>query len=266
MVKPHSLFGDAIAVVAVFVAVVAVAVVGACDKAVTPPAQSSEALFSAVMATQNKRLEAVHDVDVEGSIVGADGQTLRFRYAMQQPAFSSGELLGPDGARARAFIFDGKVLAVVDDATKTISRSDLSGDEEQMLLTLHSVFSPFVCEGWRPPLLKAKGTSAEQHGDEVVLTTTVGQEGIKLAKVKLAKDGAFVSKETIADDGSVVASTTVVESVTDAASGLRFPKVWKMLEAGSSGTITLTSWKVNEGVDASRFSTATPAGFTERAQ
>jgi outer membrane lipoprotein-sorting protein len=232
-----------------------------CNK---PAAPTSEALFASVMQTQNKRLEAVHDVDVEGHIESGDGHKLRFRYAMQQPAFSAGELLSPEGARTRAFIFDGKTLAVVDDGTKTITRNDLSADEEQMLLTLHAVFSPFVCEGWRPPLLKPNGTTATQHNDEVVLSTAVGVEGVKLQRVSLAKDGAFIGKETIADDGSVVGSTTVLESITDPATGLRFPKQWKMLEDGTSGTITLTSWRINEGVDASRFATTVPVGFTER--
>ena len=91
-------------------------------------------------------------------MVAADGETLRYRYAMQQPAFAAVETFDAAGTRERAFIFDGKVLASIDDVAKTITRTDLSTNEEQLLLTLHQVFSPFVIEGWRPPLLRPTGT------------------------------------------------------------------------------------------------------------
>jgi hypothetical protein len=148
-------------------------------------------VFTAIQGALNKRLEAVHDVSVEGSITDPAGTTLGFRYAMQQPAFSVGELLDPDGKRLRAFAFDGKYLAVVDDGSKTVLRQDLTLNEEQMLLTLHQVFAPFVCEGWRPPLLKAKGTTASRTGDVVTLTVPVGEGGVKQQVVRLKADGTL---------------------------------------------------------------------------
>jgi hypothetical protein len=50
-----------------------------------------------------KRLQGVRDYSVEGVVEDdATKQQLRFRYAMQQPSFSSGELFDATGARARA--------------------------------------------------------------------------------------------------------------------------------------------------------------------
>jgi hypothetical protein len=221
-------------------------------------------VFTAIQGALNKRLEAVHDVSVEGSITDPAGTTLGFRYAMQQPTFSVGELLDPDGNRLRAFAFDGKYLAVVDDGTKTVLRQDLTLNEEQMLLTLHQVFSPFVCEGWRPPLLKAKGTTASRTGDVVTLTVPVGEGGVKEQVVRLKADGSFIGKSTVAVDGTVLTSTEVLTSGIDRGTGLSFPISWAMVEGGSRGTIFLTATAINQGVPAARFATTVPAGYTER--
>jgi len=249
-------------VVALALAVVPVVTAG-CPKPDAPAADGA-ARYAQVQEALNKRVAAIHDVAVEGQIVDPTGQTLRFRYAMQQPSFTAGELLAPDGSRARAFIFDGKHLAIVDDGTRTVVRQDLSVNEEQMLLTLHQVFSPFVCEGWRPPLLKPTGVTATPDGDKVVLTVPVGEGGVKEQRVVLEGSGVFVSRQTIGDDGAVLMETTVLENATDAGTGLAFPVKWSMKEGGSRGTVSLSAWKVNAGVDAARFDTAAPAGYTER--
>ena len=222
------------------------------------------AVFAAVQGALNKRLEVVHDVAVEGHIKDPAGTILGFRYAMQQPAFSVGELLGPDGAPMRTFVFDGSQLVVIDHASRTLLRQDLSHDEEQMLLTLHQVFAPFVCEGWRPPLLKATGTLASRTGDVVTLTVPVGEGGVKHQVVRVKADGSFIDKSTVADDGAVLAGTTVLASVVDPGTGLSFPTRWDMQEGGERGTITLTKTAINQGVQAARFATTLPAGYTER--
>jgi outer membrane lipoprotein-sorting protein len=235
-----------------------------CPKSEPTTAADGAARYAQVQEALDKRVAAIHDFAVEGSIVDPTGQTLRFRYAMQQPSFMAGELLAPDGSRARAFIFDGKHLAIVEDGTRTIVRQDLSTNEEQMLLTLHQVFSPFVCEGWRPPLLKSTGVTATPDGDKVVLTVPVGEGGVKAQRVVLEGSGAFVSRQTIGDDGAVLMETTVLENATDKATGLAFPVKWAMKEGESRGTVSLSAWQVNAGVDATRFDTRAPSGYTER--
>jgi len=218
-----------------------------------------------VQAQLAARLEAVHDYDVEGNVVAADGQHLRFRYAMQQPTFMAGEFLNDAGVRTRAFVFDGKVLAVIDDVTKTVARHDLSGNEEQLLLTLHETFSSFVCEGWRPPLLRPTGTVASVVGDTVELTVPINAMGLSRSVVVVDSDGAFVGKRSVAEGEVVVASVTVTKSEVDAATKLKFPTVWEQLDGGQRATTTLTSWKVNAGIAADRFSTAIPAGYAAAA-
>ncbi len=234
-----------------------------CERSSGPPVHDDEA-YAKLQASLNARTGAIHDIAVEGSIVDDTGQALGFRYAMQQPRFMAGELLGPDGRRLRAVNFDGTHLAIVDDASKTTVRKDLSVNEETMLFTLHQVFSPFVCEGWRPPLLKSTGVTAIPDGERLTIIVPVGEGGVKEQRLVMSKSGAFVSRQTLGDDGAVLASTTVLENATDPATGLVVPTKWAMLEGGSLGTITLSRWHINAGVDAARFITTTPAGYSEQ--
>ncbi len=229
-------------------------------------AASSADIFAKVQQQLGARLQAVHDFELAATMVAADGETLRYRYAMQQPAFAAVETFDAAGTRERAFIFDGKVLASIDDVAKTITRTDLSTNEEQLLLTLHQVFSPFVIEGWRPPLLRPTGTQAAVVGDTVELSVPINSAGLLRSVVTLDRSGAFVGKKTVADGEVVVAGATVTKSETDAATGLRFPTAWQQLEGGTVAlTTTVTSWSVNQGIAAPRFSTAVPTGFVEAA-
>ena len=223
------------------------------------------AIVADALAGQNTRLSAVRDYAVEGEVTDVESkQTLRFRYAMQQPRYSAGELLDAAGNRSRAFVFDGRLLAIVDDATKTVSRQDLSSDEQQMLFALHEIFSQFVCEGWRPPLVKPQGTTGTRVANTIVLSVPIVDEQLALQRLTLRDDGAFVKKELIDKHGQVMTSTTVLEDVVDDGTKLAFPKRWRHTENGSTQEVTLTKVAINAGVDPKRFSTATPAGFTDR--
>ncbi len=228
-------------------------------------AEDNNAVVAAALAGQNSRLAAVRDYAVEGAVTDVESkQTLRFRYAMQQPSYSAGELLDAAGNRSRGFVFDGKLLAIVDDATKTVTRQDLSADEEQMLFTLHEIFSQFVCEGWRPPLVKPQGTTGAHDGKNVVLSVPIVDERLALQRLTLRDDGAFVKKELVDKHGQVVTSTTVLEDVVDEGTKLTFPLRWRHVDNGSTQEVSLTQVAVNKGVDPARFSTAAPAGFTDR--
>ncbi len=241
--------------------VVAVAVVG-CDnkdKAVVVEEKRDD-IVDAAIAAQNVRVGAVRDYAVEGDVVDrASGQAMKFRYAMQQPSYSVGELLDAQGGLARAFVFDGKVLAIVDATTKTVTHQDLTKNEEQTLLTLHEIFSQFVCEGWRPPLIRPRGTvgsaGSGADGGDVVLSVPVDDPAIASQRLTLKSDGAFVKKELLDKGGNVLTSTTVLESVVDPATKLSFPKKWAHSENGSTQEVTLSSFAVNAGVDPGRFNT-----------
>jgi len=265
-----SSFGSFVGVFAFFVggAVVGVSVVGCTNDAAKDTsdaaANDSDAIVKAALAAQNARVGAVRDYAVVGEVKDvASGQTMSFSYAMQQPAYSVGDLKDPVGNLLRSFVFDGKVLAIVDGGTKTVTRRDLSQDEEQMLLTLHEIFSQFVCEGWRPPLIKPQGTKGSRAGDDVVLVVPVDDPAVASQRLTLSSSGAFKRKELLDKGGNVVVSTVVVEDATDEGTGLTFPRVWRHTEGGSTQQVTLSSWKVNAGVDPARFNTnAVPDGFT----
>lgn len=236
-----------------------------CRKPADDAPVDDAAIVAATVAQQNTRLSAVRDYEVEGEVVDKASQaTLKFRYAMQQPSFSVGELLDAKGERSRAFIFDGKVLATVDEPQKVIIRQDLSKDEEALLFTLHSIFSQFVCEGWRPPLLKPQGMIGREDAGNLVLEVPIADERLAQQRLTFKKDGSFVAKQLLDKQGQVLVSTVVLEDVVDAATGLRFPKRWSHSEDGTTQEVTLTRIAINGGVDPLRFSTATPPGFTDR--
>ena len=239
-----------------------------------PPPQKPPAVAAAedVVVTKaldvlGKRLAPVRDYAVEGFVVDkATGQQLRFRYATKQPESSAGELFdATTGARKVAFVFDGKTLAAIDDAEKTVVRQEASANPEQMLVMLHRIFSQFVCEGWRPPLVKSDGVLGTAEGDTWTLTIPIVDEVLNSQRLVVRTDGSFVKKELIDDRGIVVASTTVLEDWKDPGTGLVFPKRWAHTERGSTQELTLTAMAVNVGVDAARFSTTSPAGYADRA-
>ncbi|MDP2341341.1 MAG: hypothetical protein Q8O67_10305 [Deltaproteobacteria bacterium] len=237
-----------------------------CTRDAPADAPADGAVVAAALEAWSQRLGAVRDYAVEGEVVDvASGQRMGFRYAMQQPTYSAGELLDPSGARARSFIFDGKVLATIDEASKLATRQDLTNNEEQMLFTLHEIFSQFVCEGWRPPLIKPQGTTGTREGSRLVLSIPIVDETLASQRLTLKDDGTFVKKEVLTKSGQVVSSTTVQEDVVDAATRLVFPKRWSHTEGASTQEVTLTKIAVNQGVDAARFSTALPPGFSLRA-
>ena len=225
------------------------------------------AVLTAALGAIQHRMAQVRDYELEGSVEDvASGQTLRFRYAMQQPQLAAATIVG-----ARSFVFDGKVLAVFDEADKSAVRRDLSGNEQTLLLTLHEIFSQFVCEGWRPPLLKPQGTrafvSTDKDGDRWQLRVPI--EDAKLAENRIvlrAPGGDFVSREVVDKAGAVVFSTRVLEEYLDPATGLRFPRAWEVSSPAGGGTqrVRLEKITVNGGIAAERFRTEIPAGFTEK--
>jgi hypothetical protein len=93
----------------------------------------------------------------------------------------------------------------------------------------------------------------------------INAAGVVQSIVVLGTDGAFVSKRTTGDGGVLLTGTTVEASVVDEATGLKFPTRWRQQEGTTTAVTTLSSWTVNRGIAADRFSTAVPPGFTERA-
>jgi len=241
----------------------------ACTRAapVDPPADGADgAVVAAALSAWSDRLGAVRDYAIEGEVVDvASQQRLGFRYVMQQPSYSAAELLDPSGGRLRAFVFDGKILAVVDDASKSVTQQDLTHNEEHMLFTLHEIFGQFVCEGWRPPLIKPQGTTGIREGDQLVLSVPIVDDTLASQRLTLKADGAFVKKEVLDKSGQIVAATTVLEHVLDDATHLVFPKRWSHREGTSTQEVTLKKIAINQGTDAARFSTAVPPGFSLRA-
>src|SRR5688572_17344126 len=170
--------------------------------------ESDPAVMAAVQKALSSRLTPVHDYRVAGVVenVGTK-EKLAFTYAMKQPGFMRASL-----GESRAFIFDGKTLAVHDAPSKVAMLKDLGTlDEASQLMVLHDTFGDFVVEGWRPPLMKPKGWSVKAEGERWIITVPIDDAAIAEQRIVLrAKDGAFVEKAIVDKNGAAVATTKVV--------------------------------------------------------
>jgi hypothetical protein len=234
--------------------VIAALLVG-CSK---PPPESDPAVVAAVTKTLSSRLAPVHDYRVAGVVENVTTkEKLAFTYAMKQPGFMKATV-----GESRAFIFDGKTLAVHDAPSKIAIMKDLGLlDESQQLMTLHDTFGDFVVEGWRPPLVKPKGMFAKAEGDRWIVTVPIEDAAISEQRIVLrAKDGAFVEKSILDKNGAPVSTTKVIEEITH--DGLSFPKVWEREDQSGKYRVTLEKTEVNVGMTPEEFATRAPEGYT----
>lgn len=246
--------------------VAVVLVIACCDRAGSPGA-SDAAVFAAASAALDKRLAAVRDYSFEGTasfvaerpVAGSQSAPLAITYAFMQPQFAKGTL----GA-GQTVIFDGTTILALDHEGKTFAKVDRSVGDENFLLALHNAFSEFACEGWRPPLLKPKGTNARvsADGSQWILSTALNDEELKEDQLVLrAADGAFLEKRTIDKKGNVVATTRVLEELDDPATGMKLPKRWQRTGAAGTLEIALTKATVNAGIAREAFLATVPQGY-----
>ncbi len=208
----------------------------------------------AVTSALDRRFAAITDFSLEGT-AEQGSEKLPYAYAMKQPTFVRAAI-GP-----MTITFDGKALLVLDGDKKTAQRQDLGAyPEAQRLLVLHQAFSRFVCEGWRPPLLRPSGFSVAADGaDRWVVTVPIEDARLKEQRLVLKAPGAELVEKTIVDKaGKVVARTSVVEELKDEKTGLVFPKDWKSDDVH----IHVDKAVVNGGLAAELFKTDVPAGYS----
>lgn len=245
----------------------------ACDTA--PPAAPANAgnpeVFAAAQARLNQRLAAVRDYALEGTARNLDtGAELRFTYVFAQPQFARATLRTDAGTPEprETVVFDGEALVMLDHGTKTARRLDKSGGEENLLLAIHQAFADLACEGWRPPLLRPRGTlaSAGQGPDgqpRFTLTVPIDDAELKEEQVVLrGTDGSFIEKQTLDRQGNAVAYTRVLEDLVDPTTGLTFPRRWEKKGAAGRFEVALQKATVNAGIVPEMFSTTFPEGYT----
>jgi outer membrane lipoprotein-sorting protein len=236
------------------VLVLIAALAAACDHAA--PTHDPRVLAAATHVL-NKRLAAINDYSFEGTARLVGGAEVAVTFAFLQPQFARGTV----GADQTA-IFDGERIVVIDDESKTFAKVERSVGDENFLLALHNAFSEFACEGWRPPLLKPKGTVATVSGAQWILTTAIVDDEIKEEQLVLrASDGAFVEKRTLDKGGNVVATTRVLAELDDVETGLKLPSRWERTGRAGSFMMSITKARVNTGIARDTFKTTIPDGY-----
>jgi outer membrane lipoprotein-sorting protein len=232
----------------------ALVLVAACARA----PEGDPAVAAAVQKALAARLQKVHDYRVSGVVEDVTSkERLAFTYAMKQPGFMKATL-----GDTRAFVYDGKTLAVHDAPSKVALQRDLGTlDEPSQLMLLHDTFGDFVCEGWRPPLLKPRGFTARVEGDRFIVTVPIDDGTVAEQRLVLRQsDGAFLEKSLRDKSGRSLSTTRVVEELQ--ADGLAFPRVWEREDASGKYRVVLEKAEVNVGINADEFSTRPPEGYT----
>jgi hypothetical protein len=121
----------------------------------------------------------------------------------------------------------------------------------------HQGFARFVCEGWRPPLLRPQHFSVAAENGKWIVTVPIDDDTLKEQRIVLkAPGGEFVEKSIVDKSGKAVTSTTVTAELTDPATKLVFPAAWRTTSPdGSALEIHVDKALVNAGIPAARFST-----------
>ena len=209
---------------------------------------------TAVLTALNKRTDAIVNFSFDGT-AEQGAEKLALRYQMKQPTFARATI------GSSAFVYDGSALLAIDDDKKTYARQDLAGaDDTAKLMLVYQTFSRFICEGWRPPLLRPTGFTVQTEGDRWIVTVPIADDTLKEQRLVLRSPGADFLEKTIVDKaGHTVMSTKVTEEIN--AAGMAFPKAWETVSPDGPRKIHLDHVAVNAGVSVDAFKTAAPAGY-----
>jgi outer membrane lipoprotein-sorting protein len=161
--------------------------------------------------------------------------------------------------------FDGTRLFKLEPAEKKFHVYELKLPQDKASFFLASTFSPFVTEGFRTPLLPAKGVKATkvQHpkGPEAVELRVEAAPGVVFTYVLRWPTGDFLAKRS--ESGAEVSELKVDEEHCDAALKLCVPKVVTQLSGGKVELVTkLTQVELNVEVPGDDFSPRAPEGWT----
>lgn len=222
-------------------------------------------LLSEVKTGLERRDRKLSSYSLEGH-VKEGAHEARYTFRFRSPGKMQGTLTAP---AQRTFAFDGQTLFEVDPAQKKFTRFALEGSTEEASLLLNQVFSAFVSEGYRVPLIVRDGVAVER------ITHARASDAVKITQT--AKDGAgevsigyvlrwpsldFIEK-TLASNGSVM-KLLVEEEHCDEALKLCVPKRLSQWEGEKQlGTTELTKIALNPAIPADDFTLTVPQGFSE---
>ena len=161
--------------------------------------------------------------------------------------------------------FDGTRLYQLQSEAKTFSTFELKLPPAKASIFLHSTFSPFVPEGFRAPLMPAKGVSATRvthpMGPEAVELKLSPGEGVTVTWVLRWPTADFLERRTQAGAGT--GELKVEAEHCDAALKLCVPRrAAQFVDGQRQVTTELTTLELNLELPAEAFTPAVPAGWT----
>ena len=141
-------------------------------------------LLSQVKTALAEREKKIASYQIAGA-VEQDGQRAEFEFAYRAPGRLKGTLLGE---AARTFSYDGDRLFDLSPADKTLTSYEMKLPEAQSRLYLTQLFSSFVPEGYRTPLLdfsraQVKRVAHPKASEAVELSSETKDEAGSLIRV-----------------------------------------------------------------------------------
>lgn len=220
---------------------------------------------SALLTEARQRLAAreglLTSYVLEGT--GHEGtQTMAFQFAYRAP----NKMLGVLGAPApRAWAWDGEHLVERDDTAHKLLTYQDTLTPEQRAQVLTQLFSPFVPEGFRAPLLPGQGVSAHRaphpRGPEAVeLTVRPPGTDVQVVYVLRWPSMDFLGKRVHSGEGD--SELKVEEEQCDKALALCVPRRLTQWEGGQPVAETrLSRVELNPPLPADTFALPAPGGY-----
>ncbi len=224
-----------------------------------------------LMAQVRERLAArdakLQTYQLEGTQAEGDAVSAGFTFAYRAPQKMRGTVSAP---QARQVWWDGKHLYEQVEATRQFTTFTPQVSAQKLSAFLTEIFTPFVPEGFRAPLLlrsaKAKRvTGLPQAREAVELSMALEGEaagGLEVTYVLRWPSLDFLAKRTRAPDGTL-GEVRMEEEHCDAALGLCVPKrLTRWLGDAKQGETALSKVDLKTSLPNDAFTPAAPDGYS----
>lgn len=226
--------------------------------------EASAALLSQVKQALTERDAKLKSYRVRG-VAHEGAQSAAFSFSYRLPNRMVGTLEGPP---KRSFFFNGEQLFELSEEAQSLTTFELELPAPARLDLLTRTFSPFVCEGFRAPLLPSKGVSAKRSShplspEAVELTVALEDEAqtpLSIVYTLRFPSMDFLGKRTQTPAG--VQELRVEAEHCEASVGLCVPKRVSQWEGGMK--LSSTEWtqiELNAPLPAEGFTPNAPPGY-----
>lgn len=201
-----------------YLSIVAALVLTACTSGKQPPTDAAESVAGVreALALREKKVESYR----YSGVTTRGNEKAEFKFSFRAPNKMRAELISAN----RFFFFDGTRLLQWDATNEKMTEFDLeSATKEKRADLLHRIFSPFVPEGWRAPLLGGTLRAEKRKEGEKTLTAVIasvaeGEQAFEITWLFEPPAMNFAGKQV--KDGGVV---RVLDQHCDRELGVCFP-------------------------------------------